>query len=205
MAGRAEVVAVVDTRLTAPGGAPVVDWGLPVELPYQVLVDLFPAATVTPVVVAGGVVLHAPSALDLGRSTRLASRAQRRVLRGLYPTCAIPGCAVRFDACTVHHVIWWERGGTTDLDNLVPLCSRHHHRVHDDGWHLTLAVDLTLTVTTPAGEVMTTGPPRRGVALREAPGSAGLSTVGRKSRGSANDGPLVTGLSRMVVVRSRRR
>ena len=89
--------------------------------------DLLGVAHIHPVIVRNGVVLYAPGALNLGRSTRLANRAQRRVLRALYPTCAIPGCEARFELCKIHHVIWWEDGGLTDLDNLLPLCSRHHH------------------------------------------------------------------------------
>ena len=102
--------------------------------------------------------------LDLGRSCRLAGRAQRRALRGIYATCAIPGCAVRYDSCKLHHVIWWEDGGSTDLVNLLPLCERHHHCVHEQGWIVTLGPHRELTVTTPDGQVMTTGPPQRGVA-----------------------------------------
>ena len=36
------------------------------------------------------------------------------------------------DADHVHH---WEHGGPTRPDNLVLLCSRHHHRAHLPGWH----------------------------------------------------------------------
>jgi hypothetical protein len=36
---------------------------------------------VHPVIVRNGMILHAPGQLDLGRSTRLASPAQRRVVR----------------------------------------------------------------------------------------------------------------------------
>ena len=118
--------------------APTVDWGLPVELPAEVLRRLFATADLHPVVVHGGVVLHAPGRLDLGRTTRLANRAQRRALRALYPTCAIPGCDTRYDLCKLHHITWWEHGGTTDLAQPAPLCVRHHHDVHDNGWHLTL-------------------------------------------------------------------
>jgi hypothetical protein len=107
------------------------------------------------------VVVHAPGRLDLGRATRLANQAQRRVLRGLYPTCAIPGCPARFDRCKLHHVIWWEHGGATDLANLLPLCVGHHHKVHDDGWRLTLNPDRKLTIVLPDGSRQTTGPPRR--------------------------------------------
>jgi hypothetical protein len=138
-----------------------VDWGIPVEIPWAVLADLAAEADVGTVVVRNGVVLHAPGRLDLGRASRVASRAQRRALRGLYATCAIPGCAVKYDNCKLHHVIWWEHGGATDLHNLLPLCERHHHCVHDRGWILSLGPHRQLRVQTPDGQVMTTGPPRR--------------------------------------------
>ncbi len=159
--GRAEIVPVIDTTETSPTGGPVVDWGLPVEVPWRVLVDLAGRAEISPVIVRNGVVLHAPGCLDLGRTTRLANRAQRRALRALYPTCAIPGCAVRYEFCKLHHVIWWDHGGPTDLANLLPVCERHHHAIHDLGWLLTLQLDRTLTITHPNGAIQTTGPPRR--------------------------------------------
>jgi hypothetical protein len=155
---RPEVVVVVDT--SAPD-APVVDWGIPVEIPWSVLADLAGTANVHTVVVRNGVVLHAPGQLDLGRSCRMASRAQRRALRALYATCAIPGCAVKYDHCRLHHVEPWEGGGSTDLHNLLPICERHHHCIHDKGWVLTLGPHRELCVETPDGQVMTTGPPRR--------------------------------------------
>ena len=47
--GRPEVVVVVDTATTPdPAGAPTIDWGLPVELPTEVLHRLFPWPTSTP-------------------------------------------------------------------------------------------------------------------------------------------------------------
>jgi hypothetical protein len=114
-------------------------------------------------VVAGGIVVHAPGQLNLGRATRLANRAQRRALRAMYPTCGLPDCQVRFDHCDIHHVIWWEPPhlGPTDLDNLLPTCSRHHHAIHDRGWHLKLTPDRTLTITYPDGTSETTRPPMR--------------------------------------------
>ena len=114
---------------------------------------------VSAVVVRNGVVLHATGTLDLGRSTRLANRAQRRALRGLYSTCSIPGCSVAYDRCKLHHLVWWRNGGATDLHNLVPVCSKHHHDIHDRGWVLALGPNRELTVTMPDGTVRTTGPP----------------------------------------------
>ena len=159
--GVPEIVAVVDLTDPQPDGSPTVDWGLPVELPAEVLRRLFDTAHVHPIIVRGGVVLHAPGCLDLGRTTRVANRAQRRALRALYTTCAIPGCDTRYDLCQLHHIIWWEHGGRTDLANLLPLCVRHHHAVHDHGWHLVLAADRTLTITYPDGTSESTGRPTR--------------------------------------------
>ena len=159
--GRPEVIVVVDTRDTEGNSGPHVDWGLPVELPVSVLTDLFGQADVHTVVVRNGAIVHAPGRLNLGRTTRLANVAQRRALRAIYPSCAIPDCAVRFDHCKIHHVKWWRHGGRTDLDNLSPVCFRHHEAVHHEGWIIELGPDRKLTLTLPNGETMTTGPPKR--------------------------------------------
>ena len=157
---RPEVIVVVDTRDSA-GAGPVVDWGVPVELPVSVLTNLVADADVHTVVVRDGAIVHALGQPDLGRTTRLANAAQRRALRAVYPTCAIPDCPVRFDHCKIHHVHWWRHGGHTNLDNLLPVCARHHTAIHDQHWIVDLAPDRVLTVTLPNGDVMTTGPPRR--------------------------------------------
>ena len=126
-AGRPEFVVVIDADADAApaGDAPVADWPIPVEIPARVLAELAGEADVHAVVVRNGVVLHAPGVLDAGRTTRVANRAQRRALRGLYATCAIPGCATHYDRCHLHHVTWWRHGGTTDLHNLLPLRLSH--------------------------------------------------------------------------------
>ncbi len=157
----AEIIVVVDH--TTPDGTPDVDWGRSVDIPQRVLDDLLghPSTNVIEVVVRNGVVVTAPGSLDLGRTTRLANRAQRRALRALYRGCGVPGCDVTFDRCKIHHIRWWRHGGVTDLANLLPLCHRHHHLVHDGGWQLHLGPNRELTVTTPSGRVMTTGPPQR--------------------------------------------
>lgn len=165
-AGRSEILAVIDVGSVGATDESVrdshrVDWSIPVEIPARVLADLAGTADVTAVVVCNGVVLHAPGSLDLGRTSRVANRAQRRALRGLYATCGIPGCAVHYDRCQLHHVVWWRHGGRTDLANLIPLCTHHHHRVHDHGWQLTLGPNRELTVTFPDGSIRNTGPPGR--------------------------------------------
>jgi hypothetical protein len=162
--GRPEIVVVVDHTQPQPDGRPTVDWGLPVDLPQRVLDDLTKRAVVHTVTVRNGVIIDAPGELNLGRTTRLANRAQRRALGAVYATCGIPGCCVRYSRTKLHHVIWWRHGGLTDVDNLLPVCEQHHHKIHNDGWLLRLQPDRTLTITLPDGTIMTTGPPTRNVA-----------------------------------------
>ncbi len=74
--------------------------------------------------------------LDLGRTQRLATPAQKTALIARDGGCVIPGCTVPGDACDAHHVIWWSRGGPTDLDNLALICGRHHDEVHHGEWEI---------------------------------------------------------------------
>lgn len=64
--------------------------------------------------------------LHLGRSSRLVNGAQTRALLTRWRhRCAAPGCHhTRW--LEFHHIRDWASGGTTDLDNLIPLCSAHH-------------------------------------------------------------------------------
>ena len=71
----------------------------------------------------------------------------------MYATCGHPNCTVRFGACRIHHVDWWDHLGPTNLDNLIPLCNEHHHLVHDGGWTLTLKPDRTITLRRPDGSL----------------------------------------------------
>jgi hypothetical protein len=74
--------------------------------------------------------------LNLGRSQRLASAAQKTALLARDVGCVIPGCTVSGDACDAHHVEWWTRGGRTDLGNLALVCGRHHTEVHLGTWQI---------------------------------------------------------------------
>ena len=92
--------------------------------------------------------------LDMGRSIRTANRAQRRALRTMYRTCAHPDCTVPFSACKSHHIRWWwKHKGRTDISNLISLCERHHHLVHEGGWTLTMTADRVTTWIRPDGVV----------------------------------------------------
>ncbi len=158
---RPEMIVVINADQPDGSGGPTVDWGIPVEVPGRVLADMLDDADVHAVVVRNGVVVHAPGELDLGRSTRLANRAQRRALRALYSTCAIPGCSVRYSRCKLHHVVWWRNGGRTDLANLLPVCTQHHTKIHDAGWNIRLGPNRELEIRFPDGTIHNTGPPTR--------------------------------------------
>ncbi|MCK0112548.1 HNH endonuclease [Ornithinimicrobium sp. F0845] len=77
--------------------------------------------------------------LALGRTVRLATPGQFKALMVRDGQCTYPGCDVPGTWCDSHHLVWWCRGGTTDLAVLVLLCPRHHTLVHDQ--------DLMATVT----------------------------------------------------------
>ena len=76
------------------------------------------------------------SELDLGRHQRTVNRAQRRALLARDRHCRFPGCDRR-SRLRAHHIIWWSRGGSTDMENLLLLCPKHHRAVHEGGWTLT--------------------------------------------------------------------
>jgi hypothetical protein len=82
--------------------------------------------------------------VDLGRTERLCDPGQFKALMVRDERCTYPGCSVPGTWCDAHHVLWWSRGGGTDLANLALLCPRHHTLVHDQ--------DLSATIT---GSVVT--------------------------------------------------
>ena len=154
---RAEVIVVIDldTLLNGLHDRSIIDNGHGVDLPVETYRRLACEAAIIPVVLNGDGV-----ALDEGRQRRLATRSQRRALRAMYATCAIPGCRVNARHCEPHHVTFFTGGfGPTDLANLLPVCSRHHHALHEGGWKVAMHADRSLTITYPDGTVQTTGPP----------------------------------------------
>jgi len=71
--------------------------------------------------------------LDLGRSKRLFSEAQRIAGATRHTRCAAAGCDIPYAWCELHHRRPWSRGGRSDLADLVPLCGHHHRRLHHGG------------------------------------------------------------------------
>ena len=94
--------------------------------------------------------------LDLGRDQRLFNRKQRRAIQFRHAhVCAIRGCGRR--VTQVHHIQWWENDGETNIDNGVPLCSYHHHLVHEGGWNVAWNPLAGITrIEGPLGQVLET-------------------------------------------------
>ena len=89
--------------------------------------------------------------LDMGRTLRYANENQRRALRERDGGCIFPGCDAPPRWCDVHHQVWWEHGGHTNVSLMALLC-RHHHRVtHRRGWRLDVTQDQWFYWTTPNG------------------------------------------------------
>ena len=80
--------------------------------------------------------------LYVSRTERVVPPRLRRALEARDRHCAFPGCRAHVRRCNAHHVHEWEHGGCTDLDNLVLLCVRHHHAVHEGGWRITRAAGI---------------------------------------------------------------
>jgi len=80
--------------------------------------------------------------LDLGRSSRLFTPAQRRAVIARDHGCAWDGCAMPARFCEVHHLDWWDDDyGHTDTRRGVLVCPFHHHELHRHHLDLTRVLD----------------------------------------------------------------
>ena len=108
-------------------------------------------------------------ALNIGRRARSIPPAIRRALMLRDRGCAFPGCT-HTAFLHGHHVEHWLHGGQTSLDNLVMLCTFHHHLVHEGGWTITAESNGVLaervlpygsfTFHSPVGRLLALQPPR---------------------------------------------
>ena len=101
-------------------------------------------------------------ALNIGRRARSIPPAIRRALMLRDRGCAFPGCT-HTAFLHGHHVEHWLHGGETSLDNLVMLCTFHHHLVHEGGWTVTAGADSVFAFHSPAGTLLAPEPPREPV------------------------------------------
>lgn len=85
--------------------------------------------------------------LWVGMGKRTATPAQRMALMARDQACV--GCGADPAWCQAHHIVHWAADGPTDIDNMVLLCSRCHHQVHDDKWRVEQSPDGKHTLRPP--------------------------------------------------------
>ena len=92
--------------------------------------------------------------LSIGRKSRIVPTAiKRAVLAKHNHSCAFPGCCnSRF--LHIHHVEHWSNGGETSIDNLMPLCTRHHPLVHEGRFRIEKDFQDNWIFVRPEGQVI---------------------------------------------------
>jgi hypothetical protein len=104
-------------------------------------------------------------ALDVGRTRRTPTRAQRAAVTARDQACV--GCGAPTSRCELHHIAWWSHGGATDLDNLTLLCWDCHTHVHHHGWQIHRQPDGRYTTRPPRRQPPNGGPQSNGSASGE--------------------------------------
>ena len=72
------------------------------------------------------------------RTKRIATRCQTLALIARDRGCSFPDCDRPPEWTQRHHIIAWQDGGLTNLDNLTLLCRAHHRRFEAEGWRCRL-------------------------------------------------------------------
>ena len=126
---RAEVIVVADIgtligddpagRCEIPGTGPV---------PPEVLQRIACDAQLTGLLFKDGKPLHH------GASVRTATTKQWRALIARDGGCI--GCGAEPGRCQAHHIVPYARLRRTDIENLVLVCWRCHHNIHDHHWRV---------------------------------------------------------------------
>jgi hypothetical protein len=91
--------------------------------------------------------------IGVGRTTRQPPGFLRDAIAALHDTCTGPGCQMPARGAQIDHAApWWpsrpeQAPGTTDLDNLGPLCATTNRAREAAGWQLTQTIAGTRTWT----------------------------------------------------------
>lgn len=79
---------------------------------------------IDPVFVSGAI------PISIGRSSRvIPDRLRRIVLHRDHGCCQVPSCTAT-RGLALHHIVHWSHGGSTDSENLITVCARHHRMHH---------------------------------------------------------------------------
>ena len=97
--------------------------------------------------------------VSVGRTQRTLPGWLRGPLEAIHRTCRGPACDTPVPWGDVHHLTPWADGGTTGLNDSLPLC-RPHHDLLDEGWTVDLDLDTgTVTWTSPDHRTIRVRPP----------------------------------------------
>ena len=124
--GRPQLIITADIGLIDgrnPNGACEVLGTGPV--PPAILETLSPDTQVAGMIFAGD-----GRALWLGTATRTPNTAQRLAIAVRDQGCV--RCGAPMHLADIHHIVEWENGGPTDIDNLQALCGPCHRQHHHD-------------------------------------------------------------------------
>lgn len=103
---------------------------------------------------------HDGQPLSVGRKTRTISPAIRRALQTRDGGCRFPGCTASHFV-EGHHIHHWADGGETNIENLLLLCTRHHHLVHEGGFGLQKLAGGGVQFSSPDGTIVPQSPAGR--------------------------------------------
>lgn len=125
-----QVTASLETLLGLPG-SPAADMEFSLPISAKQVERIACDCSITRILLGAD-----STVIDVGRSKRVVTPAQRKALAARDQHCAWPGCDRAASFTTAHHLVHRIRGGPTDLPNLALLCYRHHLMAHEGGWQL---------------------------------------------------------------------
>lgn len=88
----------------------------------------------TPVKPGTGEIARDPAIAGMSSLQRTFTERQRLALIARDRGCSFPGCDRPPQWCQAHHVIAWQDGGSTSIDNGTLLCGHHHRSFERLGW-----------------------------------------------------------------------
>ena len=128
---RMQLTAVVDVeRLRGDNPTGVAEIVSGAALPQCVLEHMMCVSTITGMIFDGK-----GQPLWAGRDRRFPTDAQIKAIIARDRHCT--GCAADAERCEIHHIVPWEAGGLTDVDEMCLACPCCHHNIHDRGYTVT--------------------------------------------------------------------
>ena len=128
---RMQLTAIVDVeRLRGDNPTGVAEIVSGAALPQCLLEHMMCVSTITGMIFDGK-----GQPLWAGRDRRFPTDAQIKAIIARDRHCT--GCAADAERCEIHHIVPWEAGGLTDVDEMCLACPCCHHNIHHRGYTVT--------------------------------------------------------------------